>query len=59
MDWAQQAMYIIGTLITMIVSFVAFIQGLRIIHEQEDENWREEWKQRIETIGKPTQSISG
>ena len=48
MDFGQ--MYLIGCLITGIASIVAFIQGFKILQEQETAKWKEEWKHQIETI---------
>ena len=54
-----QLMYCIGSLIAGLAATVAFIQGVRIMQEMEDANWRTEWKEQIETIGKQTQSVNG
>lgn len=54
-----QLMYCIGSLIAGLAAIIAFIQGVKIMQEMEDANWRTEWKEQIETIGKQTQSVNG
>ena len=54
-----QLMYCIGSLIAGLTAVVAFIRGVKIMQEMEDANWREEWKEQIETIGRQTQNVSG
>ena len=59
MDSITQMMYWVGTLATLVVSLAVFLQCLRLKEEQDANDWREQWKEQIETIGQPTQSVSG
>ena len=54
-----QLMYCIGGLIAGLAAIAAFISGVKIMQEQEEAEWKEEWRHQIETIGKQTQNASG
>lgn len=59
MVFNSQLMYCMGSLLCGLGAITAFILGFRTMQKQEEANWREEWKEQIEIIDRPTQSVSG
>ena len=52
MIWSMEVIYYIGALIALIVAIYAFVRGFNVLRRFEEQQWREYFKESVETIGK-------